>query len=77
MNLTISCLLIAWLYIGASHCIAQDHPTDMVSEISVQSEAFMQLLELQRQDSATRKALEERLLSLELGDRSFWGLHKT
>lgn len=65
-----SCLIIVFLLsFSTSCCLAQDTvKTDTISEISEQSDALMRLLEQQRQDSIKRKALEDRLMSLELGD---------
>ncbi len=56
---------------GASLVRLQAHEqvTDTVTTISEQSEELVRMVEQQRQDSVTRKALEDRLLSLAQGDR--------
>lgn len=67
----IVCLILIFLLpFGVSRCIGQDTlSTDTSLEISEQSQSLMRLLDQQRQDSVKRKALEDRLMSLELGDR--------
>ncbi|MFB2118671.1 mechanosensitive ion channel family protein [Parapedobacter sp. 2B3] len=63
-------ILLLWLLLGGgAGCLAQDAPADTTSVITEQSQALMRMLEQQRLDSAKRRALEERLMTLELGDR--------
>lgn len=67
----LTCLLLLFLLPFCTlQIVAQDSlSTDTVSEISIQSESLLRLLEQQRQDSVKRMALEDRLMSIELGDR--------
>jgi small-conductance mechanosensitive channel len=66
----ISGLLLMLLLLSGARLVAQDTTsTDSVLQIEVQSESLMRLLEQQREDSIKRKALEDRLMSIELNDR--------
>ncbi|HWK57474.1 MAG TPA: mechanosensitive ion channel domain-containing protein [Parapedobacter sp.] len=71
MRLLICSMLIgAGLWLGPVAAGAQDEPrADTTAAVSEQSESLRNLLEQQRLDSIKRKELENRLLSIELGDR--------